>query len=499
MTATIRPHAAALALLTAVSIAVSPLAAPPDLHPSTSGVRLANTDAVAALQDDLNYFDWSSLLDPQKLLNIPQNLLIDVVNIPYNYIKAVDTYATAGLGYPGVVGTDTTDPASLVYDPQFPNPVLVGEPGDPAPGPIYAPIGLDREFVPVGYGGTGSWWMESTGNTWGWDEGNFGQVIGLSNLVVPIPQLSTPFAYEVQAIAMAEIVANPQTCPFECPDVLGYLGRWFNVPLEKLFTGVTVGVNPDGSAIAPMGQEISWFNQDIRVDPFFFITSFLKSLTMDPSTNLSPADAYGSRFEHPDQIIAPFLHIIQDLIDDYNPLRDGSFLYWGAPALYTVPALLAGLLSRITGIDNPFAAYTLAPGGAYALEPYADSPIIGGDPLDLHALFPDAELGHLATPADLLPGLGAGALNLVGGLLGYLDPDTYLAALDTDVASLSTDPGSLPGGVGLSGLDVSAVTDGLADWQDTLGATISQLAAGSDDLVPWYTDLTLGMASQLAS
>ena len=32
----------------------------------------------------------------------------------------------------------------------------------------------------------------------------------------------------------------------------------------------------------------------------------------------------------------------------------GSFLYWGAPTLYSVPALLAGLVQNFTGIPNQF-------------------------------------------------------------------------------------------------------------------------------------------------
>ena len=43
-----------------------------------------------------------------------------------------------------------------------------------------------------------------------------------------------------------------------------------------------------------------------------------------------------------------------DFLNDYNPLVTGSFLYWGAPTLYSVPALLAGLVQNITGIPNQF-------------------------------------------------------------------------------------------------------------------------------------------------
>ncbi|MGH3562694.1 MAG: hypothetical protein ACRDTN_13070, partial [Mycobacterium sp.] len=392
MDATVRAYGTAgLALVSAGAIVVALVAPPPDLHIATASVRLTSgtetlTDALTA---DLNYFDWSSLLDPQTLQNIAQNLYIDILNTPYNWWQAVNTYATAGLGYPGVVGTDV-NPATLTpedYDPQHPNPVLTGSAGDPGQYPVSAPIGLPDEngnpaFVPIGIGGTGSWWMESAGNTWGWDEGNFGQVLGLSNMVVPIPQFSTPFAYELQAFGMQQIVANPLACPFECPDLLGYLGRWFNVPLNDAVTGVEVGKNfgadfgggtatdPNDTSIDPMGIPISWAGQTVQFDPFFFITSFLNSLAMDPTTSGNTIADYSQWLTDPSSFVQPFLLDLQDVVNDFNPFVDGSFIYWGAPTMYTVPALLAGLVSSLTGIANPFAPYTLAPGGAFALEPY---------------------------------------------------------------------------------------------------------------------------------
>ncbi len=520
MQAAARPHVVAGVALVAVGvIAAAPVAPPPDPHFISVNLRLTSTasEALDALQADLNYFDWSSLADPQTLQNIATNLSYDIVNIPYNWLKAVDFYSQAGLVYPGVYGT-AAPPGD--YDPQHPNPVLDGSapglfggPADPAEYPMYALIGLDHSWVPVGFGGTGSWWMESTGNTWGWDEGNFGQVLGLSNMLVPIPQFSTPFAYALQAAAMAEIVANPQGCPFECPDILSYPGRWFNVPLNDLLTGVKVGldfgpyssdptstaVDPTENPIEPMGLPIGWAGETIQYDPYFFVTSFLNSLAMDPSTNLNPVDAYTSLFADPSQLLGP-LKYIGDLITEFFPFSPGSFVYFGAPSFYTVPALVGGLISSFTGIANPMRAYTLAPGGGFALGPYPDSPVVGsdGEPIDLHDIFPnappDADLAHLVNPLDLFTALPAGLANWIGGLLGYVDPYTYLNSLGVDVTTTEAQLQGILDDL----LHNAPLSDGLGtvlyDWHEALhDVGIGPLADLSNLLTPWYTDLTFGM------
>ncbi len=514
---------AGLALVSAGVIAVAPVTVSlPDAHVATAAVQLTSgasaSDAIEALTADLNYFDWGSLLEPQTLSNIAQNLLIDIVNIPYNWLKAVDWYSKAGLGYPGVYGT-TGEPTH--YDPQHPNPVLTGDPDNPAPDGYYAPIGMtgpdgNPEFVPVGFGGTGSWWMESTGNTWGWDEGNFGQVLGLSNMIVPIPQFSTPFGYSLQALAMQEVVANPQACPFECPDILGYLGRWFNVPFNDSVTGVEVGKNfppgdaaaPEGSTIDPMGLPISWAGHTVKFDPFFFITSFLKSLAADPagdpSEGIGPnaiAD-YASLLADPSKIIQPFWQIIQDLFNDFVPVLPGSFIYWGAPSFFTVPALVGGLISSFTGIANPMAPYTLAPGGAFALGPYLGQEIVGGEKLDLHTLFPDAvPLGHPITITEWPAGFATAVSNWIAGMFGYVDPYTYLHILLPDIQVGTTAEQlaqDLAGVLKVPASDLEGLAEGLYGWHAGLHDTvIGPLAQLSDTLAPWYTGLTVGMEGLL--
>ncbi|HET9877589.1 MAG TPA: hypothetical protein VFQ37_17825 [Mycobacterium sp.] len=568
MDATVRTYGTAgLALVAAGVIAVTPVAPPPDLHIATANVRLTSGDAAAAtagdalsaLGTDLGYFDWGSLLNLHTLGNIATNLFYDILKIPYNWLQAVDFYSKAALGYPGVYGTNQ-DPHTLQYDPQNPNPELAGAPGDPAKYPIYGPVGVTgadnpdgspatdvygdpvHSYVPIGLGGTGSWWMESTGNTWGWDEGNFGQVLGLANMIVPIPQFSTPFAYELQAFAMQQVVANPDACPFECSNILGYLQRWFNVPFNDQLTGVKVGLNfggddgtaadPTGTHLDPMGIQLSWAGKTVQFDPFFFITSFLKSLAADPagdpaagiSANMDPLTAYGELFSHPLQnIVGPFLRIIGDLWNDFIPILNGSFIYWGLPSGYTVPTITAGLLSYVTGIANPMETYSLAPGGAFALGPYVGQPATDGtgpdgalDPVKVDPItglpagsLIDFDHTHLVNPLDLPLGFLAGTANWFGGLIAYLDPYTYLNSLgvtggainDMDAATLATtlatalkmpDPTD-PGGF-LEGLST-----GLYNWHETLhDLAIKPLAEFSNWILPWYTDLSIGMEQLLS-
>ena len=103
----------------------------------------------------------------------------------------------------------------------------------------------------------------------------------------------------------------------------------------------------------------------------------------------------------------------------------GSFLYWGAPTLYSVPALLAGLVQNFTGIPNQFVGIGAWTGA-------------GGIPLG----------GNTAGPASLLTGVPEGFAYLAQGLLGYVNPGTYIGP---DGISLSNSLlrtyawGSLPG------------------------------------------------------
>ena len=426
MHAAVRPKVmAGVALAAASLIAVTPIASPPDLHRVAAAVRLASGDgllgdltSLGGLSSDLgslaNLGGLSSLvgdlgnlggltdalagLNLGGLANIPYNVFADIVNIPYNEINAIGIYADA-LG-PANQIEYVMNPATGALLEVAPNTPLIGSlAGD----------------IPLGISGTGSWWMESLGNTWGWDDGNFGQLLGIANMLVPFPQFETPFAEELQLLLQAEIVDGGKVgCEFECADVLGYLGNWFKVPLTQLLSGYTYPTVLQGDVGNPTGVDAIWSGQHVTLNPLLPFESLAANLTGSPANNPIMLPDLGTA-------ITNIVKLSVDLnYQDFNPLVEGSFLYWGAPTLYSVPAGLGGIVQSLTGIPNQF--------GFPADQPLGAEPTWG----------PTASLPQLVTGLPqgfeyLLNGDGgtAGA-----GLLGYLNPEIYLQALSNDVTGL---------------------------------------------------------------
>ena len=144
----------------------------------------------------------------------------------------------------------------------------------------------------------------------------------------------------------------------------------------------------------------------------------------------------------------------------------GSFLYWGAPTLYSVPALLAGLVQNVTGIPNQFVGIGQWQGNATGG---------GGIP----------SWGANAGPSDLLTGVPAGFAYLAQGLLGYLNPSTYLGISLGNTLLRTYAWGSLPGsGIAeaLSGLGVGTLLDAGGNWRPIFRpAAASNAAAPADE------------------
>jgi hypothetical protein len=278
-------------------------------------------------------------------------------------------------------------------------------------------------------GGTGSWWTESVdGNTWGWDNGNWPQLAAIGTAIFP-SELALPIAKQLQTFAQAEFIAGERVnCEFECADVLGYLGGWlmFQTPLTALLAGTTF---PDTVNAFPNIKPV-WAGQPgAQLNPLGLGQVFADYLMQDPSDNPIMLPNAGD-------VIANAIQLGVDYQNDYNPLATGSFLYWGAPTLYSVPALLAGLVQNFTGIPNQF-----------LIAPWNNA---GGIPPG----------GADAGPADLLAGVPAGFEYLAKGLLGYLNPNTYLGISLGNTLLRTYGWGSLPGsGIaeGLSGLGVGTL------------------------------------------
>ena len=100
-----------------------------------------------------------------------------------------------------------------------------------------------------------------------------------------------------------------------------------------------------------------------------------RELMQDPSQN-------PIRLPNVGDVASNLVKLGVDMITDFNPFITGSFLFWGAPTLYSVPAALAGLVQNFTGIPNQFVGI-----GAVARESTAGGGIPPGaenaGPLDL--------------------------------------------------------------------------------------------------------------------
>src|SRR5271156_6275322 len=199
MHATARPIAtASLALVSSSVIAVTQATVPPpDVHRVVSAaVRLVD-NPLDILGDLTNLggltSDFGSLgslfdlggLNLDGIQNIPYNLFADIVNIPYYESLALEEYAYA-LGPAGTQGgvLDWIPPGATTTDG----------------GAVAVPGGLEYAL-----GGTGSWYMESLGNTWGWDDGNWPQLAAISQFLLPF-QFTEPIAAQLEGVAQAELI-----------------------------------------------------------------------------------------------------------------------------------------------------------------------------------------------------------------------------------------------------------------------------------------------------
>jgi hypothetical protein len=464
MHAPARPFATgSVALVASSLIAVTPAMSPAGLRVANMDVRLVDnalTDVAGALGNidplsslgglslpDLGSLDPSGL-DLGGLANVPYNLFADIVNIPYNESVALGILATA-LGPAGQsVLPAGADAAGITTVTESGLPVIEG------------PVGPGGALEPLGIAGTGSWWMESLGNTWGWDDGNFAQVDAVANLLVPFPAYSTAVAEELQVIAEAEIVDGAKVnCEFECADPLGYLGTWFHVPLTQLLSGYTFGdvlantIGQNSSTgivnVGPDSPFTVWSGTTAVLNPLFPFESLAANLTGSPADN--PIEIPTLQ-----DLITPLTGLSNDFMGGAlfnNPFQTGSYLYWGAPTLYVVPALLGGLVQDFTGIPNQFINPDINPIPAIGWQPFGAEPISG----------------YTDGPSSLLQGLPAGFEYLVQGLLAYLNPEIYLDALSADLGGL--DPSAL------TGLDPSTLLGSL-DPSTLLGSLDPTTLAG---------------------
>jgi hypothetical protein len=437
------------ALIASTLIAVTPVASPPDLHRvSNAPVRLV--DASSALVGDLGNLgglsglvsdlgnlgaSGTSSFDLASLLNIPYNIFADIVNIPYYESLALQEYAYA-LGPAGSVGgvADWIPPGATVAD-----------------GGVDVINGQDYYAL----GGTGSWWMESMGNTWGWDNGNWPQVDGLIHFLLPLPW-TEGLTETIQSFAQSALIdGSAVNCEFECSNVLGYLGGWLT-HLGNVFSSTypvtqtdTIGSNVPGVInVGPPGTEdlAIWSGQPGQLNLLAPLEAIWNNAIESPADNPIMLPNIGDVFTN-------LVKLGGDVLNDFDPFIQGSFVYWGAPTLYSVPSSIGGLVHSFTLglIPNEF---VLANNGAEPLSGYTDG------------------------PSSLLPGLAEGFQYLLNGLEGYFNPATYGAsATDAmlgslgDSTALASDLSSL---LSNAGTDLASMLG--PELGTNVGSLLSQLA-----------------------
>ncbi len=232
-----------VALAGASLIAVTPAIAPAEQRISHAAVQLTSggdgligsvtdllgganvTDLLGGLPDLGNL---GGLFADGSLLNIPYNLFANVANIPYYESLALQEYAYA-LGPAGTMGG-------------VPGWIPPGAPGFGDPTALYT------------LGGTGSWYGESIGNTWGWDDGNFPQLTALLHFVLPFASTES-LAEQLQTFAQAELIDGAHIgCEFECANPLGYLGGWLHG--DTSITSLLSGFNFPTELTDSVGQNV---------------------------------------------------------------------------------------------------------------------------------------------------------------------------------------------------------------------------------------------------
>lgn len=302
---------AAVALTAASVVAVAPVAPPPP------DVKAANLEV---------------RLTASSIANVPVNLFYAIANVPANEVEAWNNWADA---------------------------------------------------LEAG----GSWWLKTPTNVWGWDPGNPPMLQALVSILVPFPVISGngglpnvapgeeigpgnsilggsaapgTLGYILNVIIAANAPMHPN-CGFECSDLLGALGGYFQVPITDLLDGYTFPVveNPNSNPGDPYPP--AWSGQTIGpIDPLEPFTNFLADLMKDPSENeLKPVsfeDIYAVGVRNFDAGMVAF--------DQFVP---GSYLFTGAATGYGIPSLfggvLNGLVSRIcpSCVPSPPASVTSIP------------------------------------------------------------------------------------------------------------------------------------------
>lgn len=291
----------------------------------------------------------------ESILNIPVNLLFDLISVPADELNGLQIFADSGFF-------------------------------------------------------SGSWMVPSATNLWGSDPGDIGHYYALANMLVPFPVLADGIAAQFAGYAEAEFPVSPwcdaQSCLpiFPASPITGITpidqliwgglivtgltkfpltDNWFQVPISQLLSGYTFTAaddpgyyDPSGPAYAnaawptpeipagvppgpfaptttvtlPDGQtayEMPWANTTFTLDPTKPLTDFLNSLVAAPSSN-------SLQLVDPLAVIQTIQSLLASLVIDFDPFTPGTLLCplgCNLPEPLTIPGIVSLIGSLPAG--NP--------------------------------------------------------------------------------------------------------------------------------------------------
>jgi hypothetical protein len=272
------PHVTAgVALVGASLIVITPVAAP-------LGTQVVNSAA--------------HLADAASTLNIPINLIHDIINIPYNEVQAINN--------------------------------------------------LGESFL-----FTGTWMLASSTNVWGTDPGDPGHYYGSINLF-PFPAFSNPLAAQVVGLTEVLLPINSGCSNVSCPDPSALVAGWFQP--DRIWTLLTTGqytfddtlvTYPDGTQHPPEGlwnfggadtwgadyghpewntttgpngdPVVPWAGTTFTLNPLSPFTSHIAHLMSDPT---SPENTV--KFPTVQQTTTALTNLAAGLVVSFSPIFPGS-------------------------------------------------------------------------------------------------------------------------------------------------------------------------------
>lgn len=146
---------------------------------------------------------------------------------------------------------------------------------------------------------SGNWWVYSQDNILGWDRRNPAMAWSFVDLLLPIPALSKPYGEATQWWMAANLPQHKGCSGLPpCPEYNDMFNSMFKVPGWEFYDedGYTFGEDgytPQydqvsenehywGYELGEEGDQIAWYGQTVKLDPFASLKSLINYLMEDP-------------------------------------------------------------------------------------------------------------------------------------------------------------------------------------------------------------------------